>query len=505
MQLPNGTFLQGRKYKIIRKLGQGGFGITYLAENTMLHGKVAIKEFFFKNFCERDAATSQITISNANNRNIVERYKQKFVKEAQKIFGFQHPHIVRILDIFEENNTAYYVMDFVSKGSLDQKVKGEGYLSEPVAKRYIQQVAGALDYLHRQNIAHLDVKPANIMLGEGDNAILIDFGLSKQYDEASGHETSTTPVGISEGYAPMEQYRQGGVEEFSPRTDIYALGATFFKLLTGITPPDAPTILERGLDVAPLRAKGVSENAIAAIQNAMKPRKSDRTKSVQEFISQLEGRHEHLPPVGDGNNGDGGDDGTLLLGGDGDNGHGDGGSQPPANGKSYRLLLTAIISVAVAVIIFGVILLTKDDPLPINDEIPTPPPTEQAPPAPQTDQEEEGQETPVQTEEEQPVTTEEEHEEVAREKIPIYVVVKQNMMVRTGPGTDYEPKYSEYNDIYNNNTNSAVVFKGTRIKAIEESNGFVHAIQLPGHNDRDEWGEGWISKKYLELVDYEYE
>lgn len=474
MQLPNGTFLQGRKYKIIRKLGQGGFGITYLAENTMLHGKVAIKEFFFKNFCERDAATSQITISNANNSDIVERYKQKFVKEAQKIFGFQHPHIVRILDIFEENNTAYYVMDFVSKGSLDQKVKGEGYLSEPVAKRYILQVAKALDYLHRQNIAHLDVKPANIMLGEGDNAILIDFGLSKQYDEASGHETSTTPVGISVGYAPMEQYTHGGVEEFSPSPDIYALGATFFKLLTGLTPPDAPTIFDRGLDVAPLRAKGVSKEAIAAIQNAMMPRKSDRTKSVQEFVSQLEGRHEPLPP-------------------------------PPPAKKNNSLILVAIISVAVAAIIFGVILLTKDDPLPINDEIPTPPPTEQAPPAPLTDQEEEGQETPVQTEEEQPVTTEEEHEEVAREKIPIYVVVKQNMMVRTGPGTDYEPKYSEYNDIYNNNTNSAVVFKGTRIKAIEESNGFVHAIQLPGHNDRDEWGEGWISKKYLELVDYEYE
>ena len=96
---------------------------------------------------------------------------------------------------------------------------------------------------------HLDVKPANIMLNEKDEAVLIDFGLSKQYDAVTGNQTSTTPVGISDGYAPMEQYKPGGVCEFSPQTDIYSLGATFFKLLTGTTPPSASDVNEDGVPV----------------------------------------------------------------------------------------------------------------------------------------------------------------------------------------------------------------------------------------------------------------
>ena len=99
--------LQGGKYKIIAMLGQGGFGITYLAENTMLDGKVAIKEFFFKDYCNRDEETSHVTIPTEGNREIVERFKTKFIKEARTIFKLNHPNIVRILDIFEENGTAF--------------------------------------------------------------------------------------------------------------------------------------------------------------------------------------------------------------------------------------------------------------------------------------------------------------------------------------------------------------------------------------------------------------
>ena len=112
-QLKNGTTLQGGKYKIISMLGRGGFGITYLAENTMLDGKVAIKEFFFKEYCNRDEETSHVTIPTDGNREIVERFKAKFIKEARTIFRMNHPNIVRILDIFEENGTAYYVMEYI--------------------------------------------------------------------------------------------------------------------------------------------------------------------------------------------------------------------------------------------------------------------------------------------------------------------------------------------------------------------------------------------------------
>lgn len=156
-----------------------------------------------------------------------------------------------------------------------------------MATRYIIQVAEALDYIHQRNMNHLDVKPGNIMLNEKDETLLIDFGLSKQYDASSGRQTSSTPVGISEGYAPMEQYKKGGVSVFSPETDIYALGATFFNLLTGLTPPSASDVYEDGIPVKELESKGVSRKAISMICQAMAGHKKDRLKSAQAFINAL--------------------------------------------------------------------------------------------------------------------------------------------------------------------------------------------------------------------------
>lgn len=289
IQLAVGVTLQNGKYRIERMLGQGGFGITYLAVQSGLERKVAVKEFFIKELCERDESTSHVTLGSKGSRETVNRFRDKFLKEARSIASFNHPNIVRIIDVFEENGTAYYVMEFAENGSLADKVKRDGYLAEPVATRYILQVAEALDYIHQLKVNHLDVKPANIMLNEKDESVLIDFGLSKHYDAVTGSQTSTTPVGISEGYAAMEQYKQGGVGEFSPETDIYALGATFFKLLTGMTPPSASDVNEDGVPVGELRAKGVSDKAIAVICKAMEPRKKDRMKTVRAFIDGLNG------------------------------------------------------------------------------------------------------------------------------------------------------------------------------------------------------------------------
>ena len=280
---PN-AILQGGKYKIIKVIGQGGFGITYLALQSGLERKVAIKEFFMKELCERDESTSHVTLGTESSRETVNRFRDKFLKEARNIAKLNHPNIVSIHDIFEENGTAYYVMEYAENGSLAEKVKKDEYLSEPVATRYILQVAEALDYLHHQKMNHLDVKPANIMLNEKDEAVLIDFGLSKQYDAVTGNQTSTTPVGISDGYAPMEQYKPGGVCEFSPQTDIYSLGATFFKLLTGTTPPSASDVNEDGVPVNELISKGVSQKAIDIICKAMEGRKKDRMKDARSFI-----------------------------------------------------------------------------------------------------------------------------------------------------------------------------------------------------------------------------
>lgn len=211
---PNST-LQGGKYRIIEKLGQGGFGITYLAENTLLLGKVAIKEFFFKEYCERDDSTSRVTIPTSGNREIVERFKQKFIKEAKTIFRLNHPNIVRILDVFEENDTAYYVMEYIEGESLSDMVTRRGAIPFAEAIGYVKAAAEALMYIHSKKINHLDIKPGNLMKRNEDGEILlIDFGVAKQYDLDTSQGTTTTPVGISCGYSPTEQYRKNGVQTF---------------------------------------------------------------------------------------------------------------------------------------------------------------------------------------------------------------------------------------------------------------------------------------------------
>ena len=283
--LQQGFTLQGGRYRIERVLGQGGFGITYLAEDCVARQKVAIKEFFMKEFCSRDGSTSHVTLGTEGSRGTVERFREKFLKEAHVLVGLNHPHIIHVHESFEENGTAYYVMDYAEGGSLADLLKRKGFLFEFDATRYIVQVADALAYIHSKKKNHLDVKPANILLNDRNEAVLIDFGLSKQYDALTGGQTSTTPVGRSEGYAPMEQYKQGGVSEFSPETDIYALGATFFKLLTGKTPPSASDVFEDGVPVDELKARGVSRPVIDLIVQAMEPKKKIRMKDVRLFLA----------------------------------------------------------------------------------------------------------------------------------------------------------------------------------------------------------------------------
>lgn len=289
MQLKPGTLLQGEKYRIVRALGQGGFGITYEAEQVLLRRKVAVKEFFMKDCCERDDATSRVTVGTGNQRALVERFRGKFIREAQMIAGMDHPHIVRVLDVFEENGTAYYVMDFLPGGSLADKVKKDGPLSEAMAEEYIRQVADALDYIHGQNTVHLDVKPSNILLNAKGEAVLIDFGISKHYDD-SGEQTSSTPVGISRGYAPLEQGRDGDVSQFGPPTDIYALGATLYYLVTGIAPPEASIVNDGGFT----KPKGVSDRTWNIIVRSMQPRRKDRPQDIPATVALLDGFSESL-------------------------------------------------------------------------------------------------------------------------------------------------------------------------------------------------------------------
>lgn len=282
--LKTNAVLQNGKYRIEGVLGQGGFGITYLASQVALNRKVTIKEFFMKELCNRDEQTSQVSVPSMGSVDTVARFRAKFVKEAQTIAALNNPHIIHIHDIFEENGTAYYVMDYLSGGSLSDLVQRNGVLAEATALGYIRQVADALSYIHARNINHLDIKPSNVLIDGNGNAVVIDFGLSKRYDE-TGSQTSTTPVGISHGFAPLEQYQPGGVSTFSPTTDIYSLGATLYKLLSGQTPPNATALLDADLDLSRLSASPSTKAAIAA---AMQPKRKGRPQTVEAFIDMLD-------------------------------------------------------------------------------------------------------------------------------------------------------------------------------------------------------------------------
>lgn len=287
--LNHNAILCNGKYRIEKILGQGGFGITYKAimketvsgslGNMEVDVPVAIKEFFMKDTCEREEWTGKITVPSQGSRALVELYRKKFVKEAKNLAQMDHPHIVKVVDVFEENDTVYYVMQYLSGGSLSDYVKLHGALDEAIAIKYIQQIGSALEYMHQKHICHYDVKPSNILLDDKGGAMLIDFGISKGYTE-EGHQTSSTPVGISAGYAPLEQYQQS-LQDFSPATDVYGLAATLFYLLTCKNPPEASIVLNEGIGDKPI---GISDAVWHAIEQGMNPRKKDRVQTVSEFL-----------------------------------------------------------------------------------------------------------------------------------------------------------------------------------------------------------------------------
>ena len=285
MHLPVNTLLQGGKYRIVRFISSGGFGCTYEAEHVLLEKRVAIKEFFVKDFCNRDETTSQISVGTVSKKGLVDKLRRKFIDEAKALCRLHHPGIVSVSDVFEENGTAYYVMDYVDGKSLGDLVNREGPLSEERALRYIRQVSAALQYVHENNRLHLDIKPGNIMIDGNGNAILIDFGASKQYDEEAGENTSTL-LGKTPGYAPPEQM-SNSVVKFLPATDIYALGATLYKMLTGVTPLDANLRIS-GEELGPLpsHVSGATRGAVSA---AMSINKNKRPQTVSAFLQLLEG------------------------------------------------------------------------------------------------------------------------------------------------------------------------------------------------------------------------
>lgn len=291
MELRRDTYLQEGRYKIISSLGKGGFGITYKATQKGLDRKVAIKEFFMSDICSRDESTSFVSLLSDKNRDLWDGFKMKFLKEARTIAQLNHPNIVKIIDVFEENGTAYYAMEYIEAGSLKSLVRSNGILPEEQAISIISKVGEALEYIHSKNILHLDIKPDNIMMKDGKDPTIIDFGISKRYDE-SGSQTSMMPIGRSRGYAPIEQYKQGGLASFSPATDVYSLAATLYYLLGGACPPEPGDIYDSGLPVLP----DISAQTMEVLTKGMAVSKADRPQNAGDFLKLLKIPQKSVTP-----------------------------------------------------------------------------------------------------------------------------------------------------------------------------------------------------------------
>ena len=237
-----GTILHGT-YKIESYLSSGGFGNTYLAKNIEFDETYAIKEFFVKGVCQRDGNSTTISVSNAENTNSFEQQREKFKKEARRLRSLRNPHIVKVYDLFEENGTAYYVMDYVDGENLSARLKRTNApLAESEVRNYLNQILDGLEAIHNEGMFHLDIKPANIMVDSHDVVKLIDFGASKQQSTVGG-ATMSTGISYTNGYAPSEQMAQS-YDKFGPWTDFYALGATMYKLLTNQDPPSVSDLSE---------------------------------------------------------------------------------------------------------------------------------------------------------------------------------------------------------------------------------------------------------------------
>ena len=296
-----GTVLQGATaYRIERVLGAGGFGITYLASMTMRVGNlnvkahVAIKEHFIGDQCERAGDSHTVVCPGTDaSRALVAGSLRDFVSEARRLaeYGAGHGNIVKVNEIFEINGTAYYVMEYLEGESLDAYIKRNGPLGEDEIRSLVFPVVDAVAYLHARRLTHLDIKPANIMLGaDGDGnvrPVLIDFGLSKHYN-ADGSATSTVnTMACSDGYAPAEQY--SGIRTFSPTADVYALGATILAAATGRT-PTAANDWPAGEPEATIAGLGLGATMRTAIAKAMAMRKFDRYPDAGALLAALGGK-----------------------------------------------------------------------------------------------------------------------------------------------------------------------------------------------------------------------
>ncbi len=282
--LPPESILQGR-YIVGKVLGYGGFGVTYIGFDAQLERIVAIKEFLPTTFATRVPGDTHLTVY--NNGNVPQQFDaglKRFIDEAQTLAQFNGiPGIVDIYDTYFGNNTAYIVMQFLKGSDIKHVLTNQGTMNYEMARGIILAVCDTLIPVHEKNIIHRDISPDNIYITDAGEVKLLDFGAAR-YESAVNSKSLS--VILKSGYAPEEQYRSKGDQ--GPWTDVYALAASFYKMLTGQTPPDS---MERAIsdEIKEPSKVGVDmpQSAENALMNALHVRKNDRTKSIAEFKEQL--------------------------------------------------------------------------------------------------------------------------------------------------------------------------------------------------------------------------
>lgn len=278
------------RYEIGKVIGHGGFGITYLAWNNVLDTKVAIKEYLPSEFSTRMPGVNTVTAFSGNKKEQFEDGLDKFVEEAKKIAKFQKEEgIVKVFDCIKENDTAYIIMEYLEGETLKDYLEREGTVTEEKAIEMLTPVMESLAAVHGAGILHRDIAPDNIFITKDGKIKLIDFGAARF--ATTSHSRSLTVI-VKPGYSPEEQYRSRGDQ--GPHTDVYSLAALMYKMVTGITPPDA---LERRAKIEhekkdPLKDphkinKNISIKFQNAVMNAMNVRIEDRTATIADFKAEL--------------------------------------------------------------------------------------------------------------------------------------------------------------------------------------------------------------------------
>lgn len=279
------------RYLVGNALGQGGFGITYIGRDMRLDLKIAIKEYFLNGYVNRNSGvSSDVTVTDRRQADFIAGGKEKFLREARILAKFNdEAGVVNVRDFFEENQTAYIIMEYLDGQDLRQRL-GESLFTADEIFRLMGPIFDVLERIHKENMIHRDISPDNIMMLKNGSLKLMDFGAARQANFSDRHSVS---VMFKMGFAPEEQYRSKGIQ--GPWTDIYALCATIYKCITGITPDDS---LQRG---AQDEVKWPSELGITitpqqefVLKKGMAVRQQDRFQSIGELKAALNGDAE--PP-----------------------------------------------------------------------------------------------------------------------------------------------------------------------------------------------------------------